>query len=250
VNFELLPNKDALGAAAAAAGASAIREALADEGEATIVVATGMSQFEMLGHLVAAEGIDWSKVTAFHLDEYVGLPESHEASFRRYLRERFIARLPRLKAFVAIEGDAEDTEGEVARLNARLADARIDVCFAGIGENCHLAFNDPPADFDAQAPYLVVTLDEACRRQQLGEGWFSTLADVPRRAISMSVRQIMKSRRMIVSVSDARKAKAVKAAVEGEVSPHFPASILQRHAACIVFLDPPAASLMKTREKA
>ena len=219
MKLEILPDKDALGVAASAAGASVIRDAIARRGESTIIVATGASQFEMLDRLVEAEGIDWSKVTAFHLDEYVGLPESHPASFRRYLRERFVARLPALKAFVPVDGDAEDIDAEVARLNARLGSLAVDVCFAGIGENCHLAFNDPPADFATEAPYLVVELDEACRRQQLGEGWFATLADVPPRAISMSIRQMMKSRALIVSVPDPRKAEAVKAAVEGDVSP-------------------------------
>jgi glucosamine-6-phosphate deaminase len=250
VKLEILPDKDALGVAASAAGASVIRDAIARRGESTIVVATGMSQLDMLDRLVEAEGIDWSKVTAFHLDEYVGLPESHPASFRRYLGERFVARLPALKTFVPVEGDAEDIDAEVARLNARLGSLAVDVGFAGIGENCHLAFNDPPANFTTEAPFLVVELDEACRRQQLGEGWFATLADVPRRAISMSVRQIMKAARLIVSVPDMRKAKAVKAAVEGEVSPQFPASILQRHASCTLFLDPSAASLLTASKSA
>ncbi|MBV9568979.1 MAG: glucosamine-6-phosphate deaminase [Hyphomicrobiales bacterium] len=248
MKLELHSSKVALGAAAAALGAKAIRDAIARRGASTVVVATGMSQLEMLDQLASAKDIDWSKVTAFHLDEYVGLPSSHPASFRRYLGERFVARLPALKDFVAVEGDAQDLDAEVARLNARLEDLAVDVCFAGIGENCHLAFNDPPADFSTEDPYLVVELDEACRRQQFGEGWFSSLAEVPRRAISMSVRQIMKAGELVVSVPDLRKAKAVKAAVEGEVSPQFPASILQRHAACTIFLDPPAASLLSTRK--
>ena len=244
VNIEILQDKAALGVAAAEAGIAAVKAAIAKNGEATIFVATGMSQFEMLAHLVEADGIDWSKVTAFHLDEYVGLPDTHGASFRRYLRERFVAKLPALKAFVPVEGDARDTAAELARLNGLLGGRRVDVGFAGIGENCHLAFNDPPADFVTEAPYLLVELDEACRRQQLGEGWFATLADVPHRAISMSIRQILKAERLIISVPDARKAKAVQAAVEGEVSPLFPASILQHHAACTLYLDSPAASLL------
>jgi glucosamine-6-phosphate deaminase len=244
VNIEILQDKAALGVAAAEAGIATMKAAIAKNGEATIFVATGMSQFEMLAHLVEADGIDWSKVTAFHLDEYVGLPDTHGASFRRYLRERFVAKLPALEAFVPVEGDAGDTAAELARLNGLLGGRRVDVGFAGIGENCHLAFNDPPADFVTEAPYLLVELDEACRRQQLGEGWFPTLADVPHRAISMSIRQILKAERLIISVPDARKAKAVQAAVEGEVSPLLPASILQRHTACTLYLDPPAASLL------
>src|SRR3712207_50306 len=215
----------------------------------TIVVATGASQFEMLDALVAEPGIDWPRVTAFHLDEYVGLPETHPASFRKYLRDRFVSRVPRLGRFVPVHGDASDLEAEVDRLNALLGPRDVDVCFAGIGENCHLAFNDPPADFGVDAPYIVVTLDEACRRQQMGEGWFPTLQDVPERAISMSIRQILKSRRVILSVPDARKAQAVRAAVEGPISPEYPASVLQAHENCILYLDPPAASLLSRPKK-
>jgi glucosamine-6-phosphate deaminase len=244
VKLDISADKSALGSAAAEAGAKIIRDAIARRGEAVITVATGKSQFDMLEHLVAAAGIDWSKVTAFHLDEYIGLPETHPGSFRRYLRERFVDRLPGLKAFVAIMGDAPDLTAEIARLNALLATRNVDVCFAGIGENCHLAFNDPPADFTTEAPYIEVELDEACRRQQLGEAWFATLADVPRRAVSMSIRQIMKAKHLIVSVSDTRKAEAVRHAVAGPVSEHYPASILQRHEACTLFLDPAAAALL------
>jgi glucosamine-6-phosphate deaminase len=250
MQFELLRDKKMLGAAAASQGGAAIRAALARKGRAAIIVATGASQFDMLEVLVADKGIDWSRVTAFHLDEYVGLPDTHPASFRKYLRERFVSRLPGLGAFVPVNGDAGDLAGEVARLNALIRTSEIDVCFAGIGENCHLAFNDPPADFVTEDPYIVVSLDEACRRQQLGEGWFPTLDAVPQRAISMGIRQIMKSRKLIVSVPDARKAVAVKAALEGEVTPDHPASILQRHPDCTIYLDPPAAALLREFAKA
>lgn len=234
---------DALGARAAEQGRLAIADAIARSGRAAIIVATGASQFAMLDHLVQTD-LDWSRVTAFHLDEYVGLPTSHPASFRRYLHERFVARLPDLAELVMVEGDAPDLAGEVARLNARIAGESIDVCFAGIGENCHLAFNDPPADFETEAPYIVVELDEACRRQQMGEGWFDSLEAVPRRAISMGIRQIMKSRQIILSVPDRRKAEAVRNAVQRPVSPLFPASILQQHEAATLHLDPASASLL------
>lgn len=243
MRLEVLPDKAALGARAAADGADALRGALAAKGEGTIVVATGASQFEMLAALVAEPGIDWSRVTAFHLDEYVGLEAAHPASFRRYLHERFTSRLPDLGRFVPVEGDA-DLPAELDRLNRLLRGREVDVCFAGIGENGHLAFNDPPADFEIGDPYAVVGLDEACRRQQLGEGWFPSLDAVPDRAISMTVRQILRSRRLVVSVPDARKAAAVRAAVEGEVTPDCPASVLRRHPDCRLFLDPPAASLL------
>ncbi len=244
MDIRIFDDKAALGAAAAAQGAEAIRQALAERGEANIIVATGASQFEVLDALVEAPGIDWALVSAFHLDEYAGIERTHPASFRRYLDERFTSRLPGLSQFVEVGGDAEDLEGEVRRLNGLIDGRTIDVCFAGIGENCHLAFNDPPADFDTRSPYIVVDLDEACRRQQLGEGWFATLMDVPSRAISMSIQQMLLSERLVISVPDRRKAVAVKAAIEGPVIPDYPASILQTHARCTIFLDPPAASLL------
>jgi len=243
----ICPDKPAIGSAASALGAQAIRDALAARGAATIVVATGVSQFEMLERLVAAPGIDWSRVTAFHLDEYAGLPASHPASFRRFLQERFVLPLGSRVDFHEVRGDAHDLDAETRRLGALLAGQDVDVCFAGIGENCHLAFNDPPADFQTTHPYIVVALDEACRRQQLGEGWFANLDAVPARAISMSIRQIMQSRMVVLCASDARKAQALHDALEGPVTPMHPASILQRHPDATLFLDPPAASLLGRR---
>jgi glucosamine-6-phosphate deaminase len=243
IEIRNVPDKAALGAGAAALGAQAIREALARHGDATIIVATGASQFEVLAELVTVDGIDWSKVTAFHLDEYVGLSQAHPASFRRYLRERFIEPLGGKVSFVPVDGDG-DPKAETQRLNALIAGRRIDLCFAGIGENCHLAFNDPPADFETDQPYIVVTLDEACRRQQFGEGWFESFEAVPQQAISMSISQIMRSELIVLSVSDTRKAQAVRDALEGPVDPAHPASILQRHPRTVLFIDPPAASLL------
>lgn len=244
IDTRIVTDKDELGRQAAALGADAIRAALARHGEATIIVATGASQFGMLQNLVAADGIDWSKVTAFHLDEYIGLPQTHPASFRRYLEERFVFPLGGRVAFVPIDGEG-DAQAETRRLNSLIAGRRIDLCFAGIGENCHLAFNDPPADFATDEPYIVVTLDAACRNQQFGEGWFESFDAVPDQAISMSIRQIMKSELVVLSVPDARKAKAVRDALEGEVTPLHPASILQRHRKAVLFLDPPSASLLR-----
>jgi glucosamine-6-phosphate deaminase len=198
----------------------------------------------MLDVLVAAEGIDWAKVTAFHLDEYIGLPATHPASFRRFLMDRVQVRLPSV-TFRFIGGDAADPAAEAARIGEVIRGFPIAVGFIGIGENGHLAFNDPPADFATEAPYLIVTLDEACRRQQIGEGWFPTLADVPRRAISMSIRCILSARTLIVTVPDARKAEAVRGAVEGPVDPNCPASILQTHGDGHLFLDSQSASLLR-----
>ncbi|MDX1961704.1 MAG: glucosamine-6-phosphate deaminase [Pirellulales bacterium] len=244
MQIHIHPDKPTLGRAAAAAGASLIRTAIAERGAAAIIVATGASQFEMLENLVAQPDLDWSRVTAFHLDEYIGLPITHPASFRLYLWRRFVSKLPLpLADFHYLHGD-RDPQTECQRVGAILRDTPIDVAFVGIGENGHLAFNDPPADFDATDPYLVVNLDEACRRQQLGEGWFATLDDVPRRAISMSVRQILSSREIICTVPDQRKAVAVARAVEGPITPDVPASILQRHARCELFLDKSAAEML------
>ena len=244
MHIEISRTESELGALAARAGADAIAAALAEKGAATIVIATGASQFEMLKHLVRSERIDWARVTVFHLDEYVGLPESHPASFRRYIQERFLAHVAPAR-FVPINGDDGDPRAEVERLNALIGEHSIDVCFAGIGENCHLAFNDPPADFETEEPFLIVTLDEACRRQQLGEGWFATLDDVPAQAISMSIRQILKAENLVLAVPDARKATAVRNALEAQVSPEYPASILQTHAGCSVFLDTHSASKLR-----
>jgi len=233
-----------MGAAAAKAGAENMRKALQERGEVNIIVATGASQFEMLEALTQEPGIDWAKVTVFHLDEYVGLAIDHPASFRKYLKNRFEDRLPSpVRAFHYINGE-EDAGAECERVGALILEAPIDVAFVGIGENGHLAFNDPPADFETESPYLVVDLDEDCRKQQFGEGWFPSLEAVPGKAISMSVRQIMKSGSIICTVPDERKAEAVRKAVEGEVSPKVPASILQEHGDCRLYLDGPAASLL------
>ncbi|TWT64702.1 glucosamine-6-phosphate deaminase [Allorhodopirellula solitaria] len=231
-----------LGQNAAEEGATKIRNAIRDRGQATILVATGASQFETLAALVQASDIDWSRVTGFHLDEYIGLPSSHGASFRNYLKERFVDRVP-IGAFHYVNGD-HDATAECKRLGELIHDHEIDVAFIGIGENAHLAFNDPPADLDTQQSYLIVDLDEACRQQQLGEGWFDTLDDVPRQAISMSVSQILKSKHIVCSVPDERKAVAVRDSLTGPVSSATPASVLQSHPSATLYLDPPAASLI------
>jgi glucosamine-6-phosphate deaminase len=233
--------KQEMGSRAAGEGAERVRAALRARGRAHIVVATGASQFEMLESLVREE-VDWSRVTGFHLDEYIGLSMEHPASFRRYLKERFVDRLPQtIGEFHYIDAE-KDPEAECTRLNRLIGALTIDVAFVGIGENGHLAFNDPPADFETEEPYLVVELAEACRRQQLGEGWFGSLEEVPEQAVSMSVRQIMKAGAVICTVPDARKAEAVERAVTGPVTPEVPASILQEHPDCRLFLDTQSAS--------
>lgn len=234
-----------LGRAAAADAAESIRAAIRKLGRADIILATGTSQLKTLDALIAAEGIDWSKVTMFHLDEYIGLPVTHKASFRKYLREQFIQRVPKLAAAHFVAGDAPDPAAECRRLGTLISATTIAVALVGIGENGHLAFNDPPADFETEEPYLIVNLDDRCRRQQLGEGWFPRFEDVPSRAISMGIRQILKSRHIVCSVPDERKAEAVRNTLEGPVSPNCPASILRTHPSCRMYLDAPAASMLK-----
>ncbi|RAK02116.1 glucosamine-6-phosphate deaminase [Larkinella arboricola] len=233
-----------LGQSAGQATAALIQQAIAERGQANIILATGTSQFATLQQLIQ-EDIDWSRVVMFHLDEYIGLPLSHPASFRKYLQERFLNQVSPLKASYLINGEV-DAQEETRRLGALIQAHPIDVALVGIGENGHLAFNDPPADFDTEEPYLIVDLDAACRRQQFNEGWFPTLDDVPTQAISMSVRQIMKSRHIICSVPDQRKAQAVKDTLEEPISNLFPASILRSHPNCQLYLDEPAASLLST----
>lgn len=234
-------NARELGKNAGVAAAELIRNAIAAKGSANIILATGTSQFQTLNQLITEQGIDWSKVTMFHLDEYIGLPITHPASFRKYLQERFISKVPALKAAYLINGESNGEE-ECKRLGQMINKFPIDVAFVGIGENGHLAFNDPPADFETELPYLIVNLDEACRKQQLSEGWFKMIDEVPAQAISMSVKQIMKSTHIICSVPDARKATAVKNTVEQKVSNLYPASILQQHADCTLYLDKASAA--------
>jgi glucosamine-6-phosphate deaminase len=242
VEISISEQKQESGRLAAARGAVYIREAIQARGEATIIVATGASQFEMLEALVKEPDIDWNRVTGFHLDEYVGIPITHPASFRLYLWERFVSQLPLpMKSFHFLSAEG-DPKSECQRAGTLIADRQVDVAFIGIGENAHVAFNDPPADFETADPYIVVDLDDACRRQQQGEGWFPTFDDVPTQAISMSVRQIMKSAAIICTVPDERKAGAVAKAAQGAITADVPSSILQEHPDCHLYLDQPAAS--------
>jgi glucosamine-6-phosphate deaminase len=235
-------DKKLLGEAAAEQASKAIRRAISAQGMARIIAATGMSQVDFLDALTRDDKIDWRKVEMFHLDEYVGLPLTHPASFRKYLFERLIHKVGLTNHHLLDgTGDANET---VRVVGEALRSAPIDVAFVGIGENGHLAFNDPPADFQTEEPYLVVELDEACVRQQVGEGWFANISEVPRRAISMSVRQILKAKEIVCVVPDARKAAAVKLCFDGEISPMAPASILRTHRAATIYLDRASASLL------
>lgn len=228
---------------AALSAISKMQEAINRNGHASFIVATGASQFDFLSTLTDDCNINWEKTTMFHLDEYIGIPESHPASFRKYLRERLVDLVqPGTVHF--LNGEAKDPQSECNRLNSLISEHRIDVAFVGIGENGHLAFNDPPADFEIEDPYIVVELDDSCRLQQVGEGWFKGLDDVPKYAISMSIQQIMKSEKIICTVPDARKAAAVRDCLQGEISPMHPASILQEHPDCTVYLDSGSSSLL------
>jgi len=244
--MEIIITKDAkkLGQSAGQAAAALIRRSISEKGVANIILATGTSQFETLSQLISEPGIDWSNVVMFHLDEYIGLPSTAKASFRNYLKERFIDKIPSLKAAHLINGDAINGEAECGRLANLIRKHPVDLALVGIGENGHLAFNDPPADFVTEQPYIIVSLDEACRRQQLGEGWFHTFDDVPKQAITMSINQIVKSKHIICSVPDSRKAMAVKNTLEQSVSNLYPASILQLHPACTFYLDEASAALL------
>ena len=235
-----------LGKRAGKLAAQLIKAAISERGEAFVILATGTSQFETLSTLIQDREIDWSAVTLFHLDEYIGLAEQHPASFRKYLKERVLANISKPKAVYLIDGE-QDPEAMIAELSKAIANISIDVALVGIGENGHLAFNDPPANFDATEPFLVVDLDEACRAQQCNEGWFANSGEVPRQAISMSIRQILKSRYIICSVPDHRKAQAVKDSLEQPVSNHHPASILQTHANTHFFFDQASAALLSAR---
>ena len=243
MNVKVFHDKASLGKAAAEQAAIAIRRAVQDRGGARIIAATGASQFEFLDALTREPEIDWQRVEMFHLDEYIALPVTHPASFRKYLLERLIHKTG-ITQYHLLDGD-NNPEGVVHRLGEELKAAPIDVAFVGIGENGHLAFNDPPADFKTEEAYLIVNLDEACRSQQVGEGWFAAVSEVPRQAISMSVRQILKAKEIIAVVPDARKAQAVKSCVEGEITPLAPASILRTHPNTTVYLERNSAALLR-----
>jgi len=243
MHLQIFDSRQQLAEAAANDAADLIRLAIATNGRAYLIAATGASQFEFLDALVLQPDIDWSRVTFFHLDEYVGLPKTHAASFRRYLQERIVERI-HPGAFHFLNGDVADPAAECSRVGELISRQTIDAAFVGIGENGHLAFNDPPADFETEEPYLIVKLDEACRNQQVGEGWFETVAEVPTHAISMSIQQILKARNVLCIVPERRKAAAVRDCLELEVSPLHPASILQRHPAATIYLDRESAALL------
>jgi len=246
MHIEISKDTVQLGEAAGNTAGRLIKDAIHSKGEAVIILATGSSQFETIRTLIEDKQIDWSKVVMFHLDEYIGLPMTHKASFRKYLKERFLDKVPPLRAAHLIDG-SNDPVRECKRLADLISASPVDVALVGIGENGHLAFNDPPADFDTKAPYIVANLDQACRQQQVNEDWFDNISQVPGQAISMSVHQIMLSGQIICSVPDRRKALAVKNTLEQPVSNLYPASILREHPSCYFYLETGSASLLANK---
>jgi glucosamine-6-phosphate deaminase len=248
VQIRVFENKSELSQAAAEHAAKTLRRLFREKEAVRLIAATGASQFEFLEALTSLQDIDWARVEMFHLDEYVGLPITHPASFRKYLMERLIGKV-RIGKYHLLNGESEP-ERVVADMGRELKKSPVDLAFVGIGENGHLAFNDPPANFATEEPYIVVTLDEACRKQQVGEGWFATMAEVPARAISMSVRQIMKANEIIAVVPDERKARAVAECLAGDISPAHPASILQSHSNTTIYLDRSSSALLNEKGRA
>jgi glucosamine-6-phosphate deaminase len=241
--LRLFQDRLSLGSAASEQAATAIRRAIAERGHARIVAATAASQREFLEALTRKDDIDWGKVEAFHLDEYIGLPITHPGSFRGMLMEQLV-RKTGIQRYHLLEGDAPDPAAVAREESKEIAAEPIDIAFLGIGENGHIAFNDPPADFEIEEPYIIVKLDEACRRQQVGEAWFADISQVPTHALSMSVQQILKAKEILAVVPDRRKAEAIKACFEGEISPMAPASILRKHGNATVYIDADSASLL------
>jgi glucosamine-6-phosphate deaminase len=248
VRIKVVEDKTTLGKLAAEHAAQAMGKAIRELGRARIVAATGASQFEFLESLTGRTDIDWALIEMFHLDEYVGLPVTHPASFRKYLMERLISKTGMTRYHLLDPGD--DAEAAAKSIGKELSAEPVDILFAGIGENGHLAFNDPPADFEIEGPYLVVNLDERCRQQQVSEGWFAALAEVPRLALSMSIRQILSAKEIIAVVPDQRKAEAVRGSLEGPISPMLPASILRTHPNTTLYLDKASASLLSAELRA
>jgi len=244
MRIRVFNDKATLGEVAADQASGAIRRAIAEHGRARIVAATAASQFEFLDSLTRADGIEWQKVEVFHLDEYIGIPITHPGSFRKMLLEQLVRKVG-IGKYHLLDGDTADPTEVIDRIGQVLAAETVDISFLGIGENGHIAFNDPPANFTTEKPYIIVNLDEACRRQQVGEAWFAELSEVPKQAISMSVRQIFKSKEILAVVPDGRKAQAVKNCLEGEIGPMAPASILRKHANATVYLDKDSASLLR-----
>jgi len=242
MHIRVLEGRDSLGKAAADQASTAIQRAIQANGKARIIGASAASQFEFLEALINTPGINWKKVELFHLDEYIGLPNTHPASFCKFLQDRLISKTG-IATYHLLDGEIDPSE-VIRRTNAAIGAAPIDVAFVGIGENGHLAFNDPPADFETDEAYIVVNLDQACRQQQVGEGWFPSIESVPTQAISMSVKQVLKSKEILAIVPGPKKAQAIKACFDFPISPMAPSSILRTHPNTTIYLDRESAALL------
>jgi len=243
LKVSIYENVELMGEAAADFATDKINAAIEERGLANLILATGASQFSFLKAL-KQKNIDWSKVVVFHLDEYIGLTDSHPASFRKYLKERILDEVKPSKVFL-LNGDAEDIEAELARYSKELSSRTFDLACIGIGENGHIAFNDPPiADFNDPKLVKIAELDDACRNQQFGEGWFPTFDDVPKVALSLTIPAIMRCKTISCVVPDERKAEAVKNSLYAEISTECPATILRKHSDTKLFLDTASASLL------
>lgn len=240
--LKVFGDRISLGNAAASQAAAAIRRAISDHGHARVVAASAASQFEFLETLTAMPDIPWQQVELFHLDEYIGLPMSHPASFCKFLQDRLIGKTG-ITNFHLLDGGQNPAE-VIRSVGKAIAASPIDVAFLGIGENGHIAFNDPPADFETEEPYIIVALDQACRAQQVAEGWFENLDAVPKQAVSMSVRQVLKAKEILAVVPGPRKASAIKACFDGPISPMAPSSILRKHSNATVYLDRESSALL------
>ncbi|MEF2246366.1 glucosamine-6-phosphate deaminase [Paenibacillus sp. IITD108] len=241
MKIHIFESADQSGLEAARESARLINEAISVNGTARIVLSTGASQFEFLEHFVKMD-IAWEKVEMFHLDEYIALSEEHPASFRKYLKERFLQHV-NVGKYWLVDGEG-DTAAVLNNLNQEISKSPIDLALIGIGENAHIAFNDPPADFNDDRPFKVVDLSETCKMQQVGEGWFATMEDVPKQAISMSVQQILKSRNIISVVPRQSKARAIKDTLQNGIDANIPATIMKTHANWSLYLDKQSSSLI------
>jgi len=239
MEIRICKNSEELGKSAAKHVAEVLKHCIAEKGSARIVLSTGASQFDTIKALVKEPGIQWNCVEMFHLDEYVDLPITHGASFRKYLQERFVNQVGTLKAVHFVDGTKEC----IAKLTEEIRKSPIDIGLIGIGENGHIAFNDPPADFETKEAYIIVNLDERCKQQQLGEGWFSTIHDVPKQAVSMTTHQIMQCERIVSCVPYAVKAEAVENTVKAKATTNMvPATLLKEHKDFILYLDEASAA--------
>ena len=247
MTLRILETPGLLGRAAAEKTAAVLNEAIEKNGRARLLMSTGASQFETIEHL-RGQRVDWAKVELFHLDEYIGIDDSHPASFVKYLRERFVRNDIPLKHAYFLNGGG-DPARVIAEMSAQIKKAPVDAALIGIGENGHIAFNDPPADFDTAEAFIIVKLDEACKRQQVREGWYAKLSDVPKYAVTMTVSQIMDSRAIISAVPHSQKAEAVRNTLEGETSSRVPASILKTHGNWSLYLDKNSAALLNRNHK-